>query len=105
MEAQQEADPAGAGLTLQKSRGSRRVSLGGMYFWYMLYSSWKGALDGKPPCIRSSTDTMPAGGHSGLKHQRSKHQRTGGWTGSDVTSLTDQNTEAGTESELLQTGG
>ncbi|TNN56850.1 hypothetical protein EYF80_032946 [Liparis tanakae] len=32
--------------TLQKRRGSRR-------------SSWNGARDGKPPCIRSSTDTMP----------------------------------------------
>lgn len=45
--------------TLQKSRGSNRVSFAGMYFLYMLYSSWNEARDGKPPCIKSKTDTMP----------------------------------------------
>lgn len=45
--------------TLQKSRGFSRVSFSGMYCLYMLYSSWKGALEGKPPCIRSNTDTIP----------------------------------------------
>lgn len=45
--------------TLQKSLGSSRASFAGMYFLYMLYNSWNEARDGKPPCIKSKTDTMP----------------------------------------------
>lgn len=40
-------------------RGSSLTSLPGRYFLYILYSSWKGAREGNPPCIRSSTETIP----------------------------------------------
>lgn len=45
--------------TLQKSLGSRRTSSGGIYCLYMLYRSENCVRDGKPPCIRSSTVTIP----------------------------------------------
>lgn len=44
---------------MQKSLGSSRANFSGKYFLYILYSSWNEAREGKPPCIKSRTDTIP----------------------------------------------